>query len=121
MNKSMILMGLDELLVDVTYNYTYGYVELPNGECVEGTVDSWTDYDDSNQIQVKIDGVTYFTDMTRVVLTTKEVKENGNESKCKVDSDCPHCGIGCRSCGNSSSYGEMYHESGENAGWTPGK
>lgn len=72
MNKSMILMGLDELLVDVTYNYTYGYVELPNGECVEGTVDSWTDYDNSNQIQVKIDGVTYFTDMTRVVLTTKK-------------------------------------------------
>lgn len=48
-------------------------------------------------------------------------KENGNEGKCKVDSDCPHSGIGCRSCGNSSSYGEMYHESGENAGWTPGK
>lgn len=59
-------------LVDMTYNYTYGYVELPNGECVEGTVDSWTDYDDSDQIQVKIDGVTYFTDTTRVVLTTKK-------------------------------------------------
>lgn len=48
-------------------------------------------------------------------------KENGNESECKVGSDCPHSGIGCRSCGNSSSYGEVYHESGENAGWTPGK
>lgn len=59
-------------LVDKTYNYTYGYVELPNGESVEGTVDSWTDYDDSDQIQVKIDGVTYFTDTTRVVLTTKK-------------------------------------------------
>lgn len=58
-------------LLDTTYNYTYGYVELPNGECVEGTVDSWTDYDNSDQIQVKIDGVTYFTDTTRVVLTTK--------------------------------------------------
>ena len=48
-------------------------------------------------------------------------KENGNEGKCKVDSDCPHSGIGCRSCGNSSSYGEVCHESGENTGWTPGK
>lgn len=56
----------------MTYNYTYGYVELPNGECVEGTVDSWTDYDNSDQIQVKIDGVTYFTNTTRVVLTTKK-------------------------------------------------
>ena len=58
-------------LLDTTYNYTYGYVELPNGECGEGTVDSWTDYENSDQIQVKIDGVTYFTDTTRVVLTTK--------------------------------------------------
>lgn len=48
-------------------------------------------------------------------------KERENESECKVGSDCPHSGIGCRSCGNSSSYGEVYHESGENAGWTPGK
>lgn len=24
-------------------------------------------------------------------------KENGNESKCKVDSDCPHRGVGCGS------------------------
>lgn len=59
-------------LVDTTYNYTYGYVELPNGEYIEGPVDSWTDYDDSDQIQVKIDGITYFTDTTRVVLTTKK-------------------------------------------------
>lgn len=48
-------------------------------------------------------------------------KENSDETECKVGSDCPHSGIGCRSCGNSSSYGEVYHESGENAGWTPGK
>ena len=66
------LSACNRQLVDMTYNYAYGYVELPNGECVEGTVDSWTDYDDSDQIQVKIDGVTYFTDTTRVVLTTKK-------------------------------------------------
>nr|DAZ28391.1 MAG TPA: protein of unknown function (DUF4969) [Caudoviricetes sp.] len=66
------LSACNRQLVDMTYNYTYGYVELPNGECVEGTVDSWTDYDESDQIQVKIDAVTYFTDTTRVVLTTKK-------------------------------------------------
>lgn len=66
------LSACNKQLMDTTYNFTYGYVELPNGECVEGTVDSWTDYDDSDQIQVKIDGVTYFTDTTRVVLTTKK-------------------------------------------------
>lgn len=55
------------------------------------------------------------------ILSKLVEKENANESECKVGSDCPHSGIGCRSCGNSSSYGEVYHESGENAGWTPGK
>lgn len=55
------------------------------------------------------------------ILSKLVEKENGNEGKCKVDSDCPHRGVGCGSCGNSSRYGEVYHESGENTGWTPGK
>lgn len=66
------LSACNRQLADTTYNFTYGYVELPNGKCVEGTVDSWTDYDDSDQIQVKIDGVAYFTDTTRAVLTAKK-------------------------------------------------
>lgn len=48
-------------------------------------------------------------------------KEASDEANCKMCADCPHRGIGCGSCGNSSSYGEVYHESGEDAGWTPGK
>lgn len=40
-------------------------------------------------------------------------KEASDEANCKMCSDCPHRGIGCGSCGNSSSYGEVYHESGE--------
>ena len=55
------------------------------------------------------------------ILSKLVEKENGNEGGCKMGSDCLHYGIGCRSCGNSSSYGEVCHESGENAGWTPGK
>lgn len=47
------------------------------------------------------------------ILSKLVEKENGNEGGCKMGSDCLHYGIGCRSCGNSSSYGEVYHESGE--------
>lgn len=65
------MAGCNRQLIDTTYNYTYGYIELPNGECIEGAVQSWTDYSDGDQIQVKIDGITYLTDTTRVVLTTK--------------------------------------------------
>lgn len=53
--------------------------------------------------------------------TANKEKEASDEAKCEMRSDCPHSGIGCRSCGNSHSYGEVCHESGENAGWTPGK
>ena len=62
--------------LDFNYTYDYGYILLPNGECVEGKVDSWSDYDDSEQIQVVIDGITYFTDTTRCVLVKySEVNE----------------------------------------------
>ena len=47
------------------------------------------------------------------ILSKLVEKENGNESECKVGSDCPHRGVGCGSCGNSSSHGEVYHKSGE--------
>ena len=65
------MAGCNRQIIDTTYNYTYGYISLPNGECIEGAVQSWTDYSDGDQIQVKIDGVTYLTDTTRVVLTTE--------------------------------------------------
>lgn len=47
------------------------------------------------------------------ILSKLVEKENSDETECKVGSDCPHRGVGCGSCGNSSSYGEVYHESGE--------
>lgn len=67
----IITTGCNKQNVDLTYKHTYGYIELPNGECVEGEISTWKDYDDGDQIQVVINGVTYFTDTTRVVLTTK--------------------------------------------------
>lgn len=71
--------------------------------------------------------IVYWADGEKTVVKLDRIlsklveKENGNEGGCKMGSDCLHYGIGCRSCGNSSSYGEVCHESGENAGWTPGK
>ena len=45
--------------------------------------------------------------------TANKEKEASDEANCKMCADCPHRGVGCWSCGNSSSYGEVYHESGE--------
>lgn len=41
------------------------------GEIIEGKVQSWKDFDDGDQIQVTIDGKTYLTNSTRVVLVAK--------------------------------------------------
>ncbi|MBP3826248.1 MAG: hypothetical protein ILA11_11025 [Butyrivibrio sp.] len=44
---------------DFTYKFDYAIIELQNGEVVEGKVESWLDFEDGDQIQVKVNGVTY--------------------------------------------------------------
>ncbi len=55
-------------LFDATYHYDRAIVHLPNGEIVEGRVSSWTDFDDGDSIQVKIDGKMYLTHISNVCL-----------------------------------------------------
>ena len=55
---AMSLSGCNKQIVDVTFSYERAIISLPNGEVVDGKVQSWTDYEDGDQIQVKIDGVT---------------------------------------------------------------
>ena len=63
-----LLAGCNKQLVDLTYSYEYAIIGLPNGETVEGKVSSWTDFEDGDQIQVKIDGKTYLVHSSNVVL-----------------------------------------------------
>lgn len=53
---------------DTTYYFDKAIVYLPNGDTVEGKVESWSDYEDGDQIQVRIDGKTYLVHSTNVVL-----------------------------------------------------
>lgn len=55
-------------LFDTTYAFDHAYIHLPNGETIEGNVDSWRDYEDGDQIQVTIRGKTYLTHSSQVVL-----------------------------------------------------
>ena len=54
-------------ILDITYSYEYAYISLPNGKVVEGKVDSWVDYE-SDAVQVVINGKTYLTHYSNVVL-----------------------------------------------------
>ena len=54
--------------IDLTYEYDRAIILLPNGTVIEGEIDSWCDYADGDQLQVKIDGVTYLVHSTNCVL-----------------------------------------------------
>ena len=64
----MVLAGCNKQMVDLTYSYEYAIIGLPNGEVVEGKVSSWTDFEDGDQIQVRIAGKTYLVHSSNVVL-----------------------------------------------------
>ncbi len=63
-----LLAGCNKQMVDLTYSYEYAIIGLPNGEVIEGKVSSWTDFEDGDQIQVRIDGKTYLVHSSNVVL-----------------------------------------------------
>ena len=63
-----LLSGCKKQLVDLTYSYEYAIIGLPNGQVVEGKVSSWTDYEDGDQLQIRIDGKTYLVHSSNVVL-----------------------------------------------------
>ena len=60
--------GCNKQMVDLTFSYERAILVLPNGEVVEGRVTSWTDFEDGDQIQVKIDGKTYLVHSSNIVL-----------------------------------------------------
>lgn len=65
------MAGCNKQMVDLTYSYDYAIIGLPNGEVVEGEVQSWTDYEDGDQIQLKINGTMYLVHSSNVVLMKK--------------------------------------------------
>ena len=65
---ALMLCGCNKQMVDLTYSYERAILMLPNGEVIEGKVSSWTDFEDGDQIQVRIDGKTYLIHSSNIVL-----------------------------------------------------
>ncbi len=66
-----VFNGCNRDMVDTyyTYDYDYAYVFKPDGSIfVEGKVQQWRDYEDGEQIQVKIDGKTYLVSSYNCIL-----------------------------------------------------
>ena len=65
---SISMVGCNKQIVDTAYNYNEAVLSLPDGTIVKGKVNSWTDFEDGDQIQVKIDGKTYLVHSSDIVL-----------------------------------------------------
>lgn len=55
-------------MFDGVWTFDYAQIAMPDGGFVDGRVESWRDYDDGDQLQLKIDGVVYLTHATNVVM-----------------------------------------------------
>jgi uncharacterized lipoprotein YehR (DUF1307 family) len=55
-------------MVDTTWSYERAIIFMPDGGKIEGRVSSWLDFEGSDMIQVKIDGKTYLTHSSNVIL-----------------------------------------------------
>ena len=64
----VIFAGCNYKVVDLTYKFDKAILSLPDGTIVSGRLDNWKDYEDCDQVQVVIDGVTYLAHQNNVVL-----------------------------------------------------
>lgn len=64
----VLLTGCNKQLVDTTYSYDTAVISLPDGTTVRGKVESWKDYGDGDQIQVKVNGDMYLVHSANVAL-----------------------------------------------------
>ena len=69
----LILAGCgNRALIDTTYSFSRAVVYAPDGTKVaEGKVTNWRDYEDSDQLQVCINGKTYLTAAENIILITE--------------------------------------------------
>lgn len=65
---AVFLSGCNKQVIDTTLKYDYAVICLPDGRIVEGQLQAWRDYDDGDQLQVKINGATYLVHSMNVAL-----------------------------------------------------
>ena len=72
-DSAYVNVKVDGAYADGPY-YTYAYIQLPNGEIIEGTIDDYAIGADDGGVRVKINGNWYYTSNVNCVLTNKNLK-----------------------------------------------
>lgn len=80
----MMVVGLvgcgNHDMFDTVHTFRYAIIKLPDGEIVQGEVESWSDYE-GEQLQIKFKGGnTYLTCSINAVLMVDMPKEVNNEN-----------------------------------------
>ena len=57
---------------DTTYSFENVQIALQDGSCVIGKCESWQDYENSDVVQVKVDGKVYLTHYMNVTLISDD-------------------------------------------------
>jgi hypothetical protein len=65
--SALLMAGCNKQVVDLTYEYSWAQLKMPDGTIVEGDIESWCDYE-GDQLQVVIDGVTYLVHSSNIVM-----------------------------------------------------
>lgn len=58
----------NQQLYDSTWTFHEAIIYLPDGSSINGKVESWKDFDESDMIQVKMNGRTYLTHSSNVLM-----------------------------------------------------
>ncbi len=61
------MSSCNRTILDTTFQFDRAVIKLPDGTIVDGTVESWHDYE-GDQIQVKVNGITYLVHANNVAL-----------------------------------------------------
>ena len=65
-------IGNRQIGFDTKQTFNWAVVKLGNGELIEGQISSWRDFDNSDTVQFTMNGVTYLTHYSNVILTTEQ-------------------------------------------------
>lgn len=63
-----MLAGCNYTMFDTTWTFERAIFTLPDGTIIDGKVQTWKDFEDGDQIQVRVNDVTYLVHSNNVVL-----------------------------------------------------
>lgn len=66
-----LLTACNYTYFDTTWKFDRAQIRMMDGSVIEGKVESWKDFEDGDQLQLTMNGVTYLTHANNVVMMSE--------------------------------------------------